>query len=380
MADGDISAPEDTLIWNALAIEEPRPIHVAGDVYAIAFEEATDQGRVGTVAIDSDGLIGANLIDVMTYESVKMEWPDIVHVAGNVFAIVHSGEGVDGFVRTVTIHDNGQIDDTEIDSKEFEGTNCRWCRIFHVAGTTFGITYSCDYKMKLATITIAADGTITAGTRATLVYDTTSGWSSTPIKLDDNVFAFFYNRNNGPARVITLTITDGGIIGTIVDGNKEVAGGVNLISTGCLVQGNIYAFLFQKSDYFYYISTVNITAAGVIGSVSDPFKFEPTESYGSRMSVLRIADTIICVAYSGPGNDGFMKTIEISIAGAITDPVMDTLEFDENVCDDPVIIAITADIYAVFYRGTTGYGTIITPGVKAPSAAKPGHLMMIGIG
>lgn len=380
MADGDISAPDDTLIWNALAIEEPRPLHVSGDVYAFAFEESPDLGRVGTVAIDSDGLIGAALEDVMTYESVKMEWPDIVHVSGNVFAIVHSGVDVDGFIRTVTIHDNGLIDDTEIDSWEFEETNCRWCRIFHVAGTTFGVTYSCDYKMKLVTITIAADGTITKTLAGSQVYDATSGYSSIPIKLDSNVFAFFYCRLNSDARIVTLTIADNGAITATELGSLEVDGGVNLINTGCLVQENIYAFIFQKSDYFYYVTTVNITATGTTLSVIATFKLEPAASYGSRISVLRISDTIICVAYSGPDNDGFMKTIEIDAAGAITDPVLDTSEFDEAICDDPVIIAITADVYAVFYRGTSGYGTIITPGVVTPGEEKPGHLMMMGVG
>ena len=115
-------------------------------------------------------------------------------------------------------------------------------------------------------------------------------------------------------------------------------------------------------------------------SVKGTLCFEPNASYGSKFHPLRISDTIICVAYCGPGEDGFMKTIGISVGGVITDPVLDTLEFDTNHGSDPFLIAISEDIYAVFYQGVTNYGTIITPGIKAQAEVAAQHLLLMGIG
>lgn len=380
MGDGDISAPQDVLVWNALATLQPRAIHVSGNIWAFSYEEHDNKGMVATVEIDSAGNIGAAIIDSLEFESTQTAWPDIIHVSGSVFAIVHSGVGDDGFLRTVTIHDNGQIDNAEIDSFEFETTNCRIPKLFYVAGTTYGITYSKDYTGKLVTVTIAANGAISEPVLDTLVYDATSCWFSNPVKIADNVFAIFYNRNNGPGRVVTLTIGDNGsIVATPID-TLEIDSGVILVSDGCQVGDGMFAYAYVKSDYKQYIKSVDIASDGEIGSVKDTLTFEPTVSTGARLHLLRISATIVCVTYCGPGFDGFMKTIEIDAAGAITDPVMSTLEFDTAGGTDCMLIHISDNVYAVFYRNYDGYGTIKTPGVTTPVAGRVKHLMMMGIG
>lgn len=380
MAEGDIGAPVDTLIWNALGVLQPRAVHVSGNVFAFVYEEYDDRGMVATVSIDTEGNIAAAIIDSLLYESTTMEWPDIVHVSGNVFAIVHSGVDTDGFLRTVTINTDGSIDDTEIDSFEFETVNCGRPKIFHIAGATFGITYGKNNTGKLVTVEIAANGTITDPVLDTLVYDATGCSFSNPIKIDNNIFAIFYNRTNGPGRVVTLTISDAGAITDTAIDSLEIDAGVVLTSDVCGVGTGIYAYAYVKSDYKNYMASVDIDAAGNIGSVKDTLNFEPTESYITRVEILRISDTIVCVAYTGPGSDGFMKTVEIDSAGNITDPVLSTLEFDTVKGGDPSLIHIAGDIYAVFYYGETDYGTIKTPTILTPTAGRIQYLPIMGIG
>jgi len=379
MADGDISAPVDTLVWNALAIEEPHAVHVSGDVYAIAYEEYDDKGKVATVTIDIDGNIGAALIDELTYENTSMQYPDIIHVSGNVFAIVHSGVDADGFLHTVTINDDGSIDDSVIDTYEFDTVNCTHCKLFHVAGSVYGIAYASGGDGKVATVTIADDGTITKSINDSLVYDTVSADWSTPLKVADNIFAIFYERVNGPGRVLTLNIADNGTITNTPISSLEIDAGVCLKCSACLVSNTIYAYAYRKDDYLYYMATVDIAATGDIGSVIDTLTLETNATSSRGLSVLRISDTIVCVTYSGPGGDGWMKTVEIDADGMITDVVLDSFEFDTNAGLHSMIIAIAGNVYAIFYRGTSGYGTIKTPCIDTP-AGRPGHIMMLGIG
>jgi hypothetical protein len=380
MAEGDISSPQDSLVWNALAVLEPRAVHVAGNIYAFSYEEHDNRGEVATVEIDNAGNVGAAIIDSLEFESTQIIWPDIIHVSGHVFAIVYSGVGDDGFLKTVTINNDGSIDNTVIDTFEFETVNCRIPKLFHVAGTTYGICYSKDHTGKLATITIAANGAISEPVVDTLVFDATNCLHSNTVKIADNIFAIFYNRTNGPGRVVTLTIADGGAITATPIDTLEIDSGVLMFCHGCQVDSDIFAYAYIKSDYKQYIKSIDIASNGNIGAVKDTLNFEPTVAYGNRLHLLRISSTIVCVTYSGPDFDGFMKTIEIDAAGAITDPVLSTLEFDATQGGDPFLMHISGNVYAVFYQGPTNYGNIKTPLIETPAAGRIKYLMITGVG
>ena len=125
------------------------------------------------------------------------------------------------------------------------------------------------------------------------------------------------------------------------------------------VSGNIYAIAYRGIGWDGFVSTIEVDDSGAItDTVTDTLEFDPFNC--DRPKVIHIFSDIYAIAYPGSGNDGFLKTIEIAADGAITDTVIDTLEWDTSNGQQPDIIHISGDIYAIAYNGPGGDGWLCT--------------------
>ncbi|GAG83597.1 unnamed protein product, partial [marine sediment metagenome] len=61
MAEGDIGAQIDSLVFFVGTMQHSNIIHIAGDVYAVAFTDDGDSGIIITVEITEVGQIGASV-------------------------------------------------------------------------------------------------------------------------------------------------------------------------------------------------------------------------------------------------------------------------------------------------------------------------------
>ncbi|KKL28341.1 hypothetical protein LCGC14_2376130, partial [marine sediment metagenome] len=96
------------------------------------------------------------------------------------------------------------------------------------------------------------------------------------------------------------------------------------------------------------IRTVSISLDGATLTPVAIFNFDADTC--TYPTILPVAGDIYIVAYQGPDNDGFIKTLDISQDG-VTMSVVDTLEFDEVNGNWPSMVAVSGDIYAVAYSG-----------------------------
>ncbi|MBA7703366.1 hypothetical protein ES703_112151 [subsurface metagenome] len=67
-------------------------------------------------------------------------------------------------------------------------------------------------------------------------------------------------------------------------------------------------------------------AIGDIGAVIQTYTFDATK--GRYPSLVRILDDLHCLAYSGPDDDGWARSIKITAAGVISEDASNTLEFE----------------------------------------------------
>jgi len=311
--DGQITnAVVDTLEFDNQDGRDPEIIHVSGDVFAVTYRGRDGDGFIRTVQIAAEGQMSTSTIDSLEYDNRDGNYPSIIHISGNVYAVAYQGNGSDGFVRTVQVAANGQMPASTIDSLEFDTSNGREPDIVHVAGDIFAIAYrgpGDDGFVK--TVQIAADGTITNSVIATLEYDTQNGLQPDIINTSGDVFAIVYRGDND-------------------DG---------------------------------YLATITIAADGQIGAaVIDTFEYDADE--GCEPNIIPIADSVFAIAYRGDNDDGFVKTVDISVTGEITEPAIDTLEFDTNRGYEPKLIHIAGDVFAVVYRGEGDDGYLKTIEIK----------------
>ena len=108
-----------------------------------------------TPADTSPVLADTSIIDTLEFDTEEGGWPNIIHVSGNVYAIAYLGDGSDGFLKTVTIANDGQITDMVKDTLEFDDLEGRRPNIIHVSGDVYAIAYwGFDFDGFLKTVEI----------------------------------------------------------------------------------------------------------------------------------------------------------------------------------------------------------------------------------
>ncbi len=100
------------------------------------------------------------------------------------------------------------------------------------------------------------------------------------------------------------------------------------------------------------------TDGQITNSVIDTLEFDTSDGYEPK--IISVGGDVFAIAYRGPNDDGFLKTVSIASDGQITDTVIDTLEFDTSDGFEPDIISVSGDIYGIAYRGANSDGFLKT--------------------
>jgi len=130
------------------------------------------------------------------------------------------------------------------------------------------------------------------------------------------------------------------------------------------VSGNVYAIAYRGPGNDGFVKTVSIATNGDIGNtVIDTLEYDTAD--GWEPDIIQVSGNIYAIAYRGSGNDGFVKTISIAANGDITNTVIDTLEYDTANGYEPRIIYISGNVYAIVYRGTNYDGFVKTVSIAA---------------
>lgn len=284
--------------------------------------------QLGSVIVGAGGAMGAALTDNVMTENSAGANPDLIHLLGDVIALVMGDSGGDGWIKTFSCTSVGDIDPTELSSWEFETGVADHTNIIKISNNIVAVVYTDSvFDGWIKTIAIAGNGAITNAFQDFLEFEDTKC-------VDPRI---------------------------------------------CHVSGNIYAIVYKDTNNDGKIVTVSIDSSGTIpATIEDFFVFE-TGTF-NRPAICRVCDTMVAVAYGGPDDDGFLKTIEIDAAGQITEPVQDTLEFETTLCQNPSICYMQGDIYLIAFTSTGLDGFVVSVDIATPSVAVPHHEMIMKIG
>jgi hypothetical protein len=360
---GNIQSNIDQSEFGSWDCYDPDIINVSSNVYAIVFRGSGNDGYIVTMRIQNTGEIIHTFIDTFEFETSMCYEPKIIHIHDNVFAIVYRGPGDDGYVKTVTIAQDGVITKSVNDTYEYDTSFGVRPDIIHVNGSIYAIVFrgpGDDGYVK--TLTIADDGQITSSIIDTLMYDGAPiGIVDEPeiIHIQGTVYAIAYSNPDGDGLLRTIRIyNDGQINNTVIDSYAfDIFDGFE--PEIMHISGDVYALFYGGFNALGWIQTVKIASDGTItSSPLDTLLFDG--SWGREPSIQHINGAIYAVAYRGPGNDGYVKTVEIFDNGTITQSVIDSLEFDTSNGYDPILIPVFGDIYAIAYWGDYNDGLLRT--------------------
>ncbi len=335
---------------------DPSIAHVSGDVYILAFRSGGNDGFVRTFDMASDGNIGGT-IDTYEFDTSNGYDPDIIHIAGDTYAVAYQGSGSDGFIRTIEVETDGDIDTPYNDSLEYDTSAGRTPDIFRIDGDTFGIAYrgSSDDGF-VRTMDIAVDGSISAVVD-TLEFDTSDGGEPCVLMLSSGVYAAFYRGGDIDGKVASMDISDAGAVGGVIDTLAFEADSMRM-PRFIHISGDVYAIAYTGANSAGFVSTITMDSDGKVSSGPiDRLMFEAGTCY--EPSIVHVSGDHFAIAYRGPDNDGFVTTVEISTDGSI--PGMDdVLEFTTAECYEPSIVHVSGEYFAVAFRGNGNDGFIVT--------------------
>lgn len=337
-------------------------IHVAGDVYAIAYGRDKDDsdGYLCTVRVLDDGTIAGGLIDSLEYDDRRGLNPDIVHVAGDVYAIAYTGPVSNGWLKTFRIGADGSIGDAPLDAFEFDGWRGDRPCVAHVADDVYAIAYSGRTEDGwLATVQIASDGRIGNRVLDSLEFDTARGAEPDMIHVAGDVYAIAYSGARGRGWVVTVDIAGDGRIGNSVIDNLEFDAGAASEPDMVRLGEGVYAIAYSGPGQDGWVVTVGIAAGGGIGpAVLDAVEFDTANA--AAPCIFQLTGNVYGVAYGGLGLQGWLVTGHINGDGTIAGTFADRFQYDVNQGADPSVIRIGEDIFAIAYSGLDDDGYLAT--------------------
>jgi hypothetical protein len=359
----------DTLAFDSGDGDYPDIIPVSGDIYAIAYQGPGGDGFIKTVEIDPEGNITDSIIDTLEFDTGNCLYPDIVNVSGDIYAIAYQGPGNDGFIKTVAIAPDGSITGGVIDTLEFDTGNGREPVIIRVSGNTFAVVYRGDGNDGFVrTVSIFPNGNIANSIIDSLEYDTSNGCYPDIIQVSGDIYAIAYTGSGNDGFIKTVAIYPNGNIANSVIDSLEYDTHDGYYPDIIYISGNVYAIAYEGQNNDGFLATVGITSDGHLTGAIDSLEFDDTN--GREPKITNLTGDVYAVAYRGPNNDGFIKTVSIAASGQITAGVIDTLEFDTSDGYYPDIIRIAGGTLAVAYSGPSLHGYLKTIGVNtSPSTA-----------
>jgi len=378
MAEGHIGSILGTLVCNAAVSAQPSVAHVAGDIYAICWDEASTDGYICTVNIPSNGINPTLIAGPLHVESTACIRPRIINMGSNIFAYAYEYALAHGIVRTIEIADNGTFPGGNIDLLEFEGVECHEVDICKIGANYAVVVYrDTNDDGKIATFSISDVGDIGAAVADSWVFDTAYVEWPAVLKIAATVFAFFFNDGADDGWVRTIGISGAGIITeSIIDSLRFEASTAYYIRVGHFT-GNVYAAVYEDALGHSWVTTMIIEAGGAIGAAyADRLNFNT--GYGHKPTIVGVTLNVLAIAYVDSASSGEIYTFWCLSDGDITQAPRDTQAFDSAAAGFPRIFHITGGIFAVAYVGPNSYITLKTFHIE--TGGNPKHLPMMGMG
>jgi len=377
--------------------KEPDFIKISDNIFAVVCRANDEDGYLITVGISDSGVINSTIIDIFEFENSRCYYPDIIHINDSIYAIAYTGPSDDGYVKTVNISNNGQIENNFISHLEFNNQQGINPSIIYVNNTYYAIAYrDIDDYGSLTTVSISDNGE-TINFVDSSKFDTKSKDEKICddfklIHIYDKIFAVVYRNPDSDGEIRTVEIQDNGDITSpyhpygycvhaLVFDNYD-----GWTPDIVHINEDIYAIAYagyESPDTKGYLITLNISKEGYIINLAEEnllcgYKFD--NNYARDMKIINVYDDIYAISYSGPGNAGWLKTVQIFNNGEINQTILNSYEFDTSDGYYPNILGVKDNVFAIIYTGPEDDGILKTINISNSGIIKNDYIDIFEIG
>ncbi|MCK4332967.1 MAG: hypothetical protein KAV40_05245, partial [Thermoplasmatales archaeon] len=249
--------------------------------------------------------------------------------------MLHSIGDVTGLKVEVSVVDRGTdsiifyawLKDTFSDTYDYDVGIGKEYYMFRIPNTLNVIVAYVDNDNDgfVLTLELEYDGDITA-ILDSLEFDPDFCMDPSLILVSGDIYAICYRGQGSAGTIKTVEIASNGSINDTIR-DTQVFDPVQCMEPDIIhVSGNVYAIPYRGNDDDGFLKTIGILSDGDITAVQDTLEFDTGRAIAPN--ICHITGDTYAIVYSGTDDDGFLKTVEVAANGAITSPVIDTLEFD----------------------------------------------------
>ncbi|GAI95599.1 unnamed protein product, partial [marine sediment metagenome] len=180
------------------------------------------------------------------------------------------------------------------------------------------------------------------------IFDAVTGNEPSVVHIFGDVYAVAYRGQGNHGWLRTLTISGDGTTIALTGSSLEFDGVSGYSPSLIHVSGDTYVIAYwNATSDDGIVKTVSIDAAGNIGSIHS-FTFDATR--GRTPEIIHISGDVYAVAYRGPLDDGWLRTLTISADGTAIALTGSSLEFDIGYASDPHLTHVSGNVYAIAYE------------------------------
>jgi len=348
------------------------------DYYLLSFQGESgfeSDGYLRTFRIyDNNGTIQKSTIDSREYYNGVAYSTQLLHVSGDIYALASSkgGAGTIGIYTFKAWPNNGSISDYNIDTdaSRYSSEDVNAISFKHLSGDIYVLLYQ-DYSNgddhRLETFSIDSNGEIDGWLDHEAVNtDSTANHDGLGVvKVDDDTVACVLSESVGDDFFLyTLDVSGAGAI-TAVDSWEFYMHFGDGYTNIYQIDEDTFAILYRDTGYDGVLSTVNISSSGAITkSFADTLQYSGDGTTYEQL-MFPVGGTIYGIT-SSYGGDGYVYTVNISDSGVIEDSVIDSMEYSDSQEGFSPTIHLSGDIYANAFHDSSGDGWITTLNITTP--------------
>ena len=236
----------------------PWTLHLAGTNYVVPHRGPANDGFVKTFTIADNGTI--TLGDIDSWEFYDVDTTDyfapIILVSGSTYALLYS-IGSNSYINSLTIADNGSITKSFIDTLELEEAQYYFYNILKVVDNVYLIGYNDGNNCEVKTVTIANDGVIEDTVTSSKTIINTQGSGGDIIEITSGMFA-----QVGRKELSTFPVTtDERVTETTTISSDSYIIGIATISSDAYIKTTSISIINSDSSIkVTNVATINSTA------------------------------------------------------------------------------------------------------------------------
>jgi hypothetical protein len=250
----------DSFEYDASSGREPDTLPIGDNAYLVAYRGASGDGFFKTLNISTNGTISKTVLDTLEFDTSNGRQPSLVHVAGDVYGVAYRGSGDDGFLATVMITSAGAIAGATIDTVEFDTSRGVTPSIVKMSPGVFALAYSGSGTVGILKImNISNGGGIISTPLDNITYDATTGNDPHLLKIAPTLLAITYRGVLDDGFVKSYRIPQNGKMGLAIDSlefDTENTFDPMLVSLG----GDSYGVAYQGSASDGFLKSLSITS------------------------------------------------------------------------------------------------------------------------